>query len=272
MRKDGMKEDAVDVIYPFYAVVYVLRGQGTYTSADGSSHAVGPGTVFQRNTEEKHSLTIDPESGWAECFVGLATAQAGAGQEEILRSGRWRGLDRAEARGFCEMLRRLGVIEPSAAPFDVGLRYQTMAAIDGVLGRMKTCAMEQLGLLQADLLAIVNGLWRRRVAVGEETDDMLERALLLLQSDLACHDAVSELLEELPISYSRLRELFREKRGISPAAYRNRCRIEHACTRLLMGVTPTRLAEELGYRDYAAFSNGFKLITGISPRAFLSRR
>ena len=46
LDKAGVSVDAVDVDYPFYVLVYVLRGRGRYVDAAGKSYALEAGMAF----------------------------------------------------------------------------------------------------------------------------------------------------------------------------------------------------------------------------------
>jgi AraC-like DNA-binding protein len=115
--------------------------------------------------------------------------------------------------------------------------------------------------------------WRRSSESGERVaDGPVAEACRLLAQGLGAREDLQDLVASIPLSYSRLRARFRAEMGMSMGDYRIQRRIEEACTHLsLPGANPQRIAMELGYSDYPAFSNQFRRRMGLSPRQYLVR-
>ncbi|MDD3119071.1 MAG: hypothetical protein PHQ27_07830, partial [Victivallales bacterium] len=71
MDKPGVERDNIDLRFPYYVMVFVLRGRGCYIDRNGHGHPLYPGCFFQRIPEETHSNLIEPQSGWQECFIDI---------------------------------------------------------------------------------------------------------------------------------------------------------------------------------------------------------
>jgi AraC-like DNA-binding protein len=100
-------------------------------------------------------------------------------------------------------------------------------------------------------------LWVRR-----RLDEQLDRPLSL-----------EELARERGMSARHLARRFTATWGMTPAAYHQRARMEHARSILDQpGVPLARVARVLGYADAFAFSKAFKRHTGVSPDAYRGRR
>lgn len=80
---------------------------------------------------------------------------------------------------------------------------------------------------------------------------------------------ISELSRSHAVSPSYLRKLFVRYGGLSPKAYLNQIRNEHAIRLLLRSKEPIKeVAAECGYSDELYFSTTFKQINGVSPSEF----
>jgi DNA-binding IclR family transcriptional regulator len=80
-----------------------------------------------------------------------------------------------------------------------------------------------------------------------------------------------QLAENLYVSYSWFRKVFKEQTGEAPAEYHLNRRIEKACERLRStDLTVRQISEELGFKNQNHFSALFKRKTGASPSAFRS--
>jgi AraC-like DNA-binding protein len=109
-------------------------------------------------------------------------------------------------------------------------------------------------------------------------DDVAGRGPLLwvrrrLDEELGRSHTLAELARGRGISPRHLARRFAAAWGMSPAAYHQRARMEHARTLLDQPDTPlARIAAALGYVDAFAFSKAFKRHAGISPDAYRRRR
>jgi len=80
---------------------------------------------------------------------------------------------------------------------------------------------------------------------------------------------ISDLAKQLAVSQSYLRKLFQKHMGLTPKAYLNQNRNDHAI-RLLLHTQATikEVALECGYADELYFSTVFKQMNGVSPSLF----
>ena len=94
-------------------------------------------------------------------------------------------------------------------------------------------------------------------------------ARLRIRESLEVDLTIQQVAEELGVSYSNFRKLFKEFTGISPALYQQDLRLQRAKELL---ATTTLSIKEIAYRlrfdspDY--FSSKFKIKTGKKPSEF----
>ena len=187
-----------------------------------------------------HSTTLDPGSGWLECFVGIGPCLAAA-------------LRRAEAMPATEPVWRWGVRPARTARF-VALR----AAL----------ADQPLPQLMAQAIALITEACA--AAVPLPTQDPLQVAAVLLAGERA--PSPQTVAAQVGLPYSRFRRAFSRRHGLAPAAYRLRRQIDHAGASLIGGAEPVAaIAARLGYANPFAFTNRFTAIVGISPSGYRRR-
>ncbi len=89
---------------------------------------------------------------------------------------------------------------------------------------------------------------------------------------LADRPSSAELAAVVGLSPDYFRRRFRQTFGLAPRTWLVRRRIQQAMSRLdESDATISDIATTLGYPDVFLFSRQFKLITGVSPRAWRSR-
>lgn len=81
---------------------------------------------------------------------------------------------------------------------------------------------------------------------------------------------LTELAEHVWLSRYYLLRVFREEVGMPPYAYLESVRINKAKQLLEAGLSPTKVAIELGFSDQSHFTNRFKRYTGITPGRYLN--
>lgn len=77
--------------------------------------------------------------------------------------------------------------------------------------------------------------------------------------------SVEELAAMSNMCVSNLEKLFKKNFGMSPTAYRNKIRIDHAKNLIRGGFSISEAAQMTGFSDYFYFSRVFKRYTGYSP-------
>ena len=96
--------------------------------------------------------------------------------------------------------------------------------------------------------------------------DMINRARLRIRESLESSLTIQQVAEELGVSYSNFRKLFKEHTGLSPATYQQDLRLQRA--KELLSTTDMSIKEiayQLNFESPDYFSAKFKLKTGRKP-------
>ena len=108
--------------------------------------------------------------------------------------------------------------------------------------------------------------WRRDSATQP---GVLSAAQAILESNLEDSFHMSELPARLKVSGTTLNRLFREKLQISPARYRQNCKLEFARELLVRtDLSVKEIALRIGFCNQFYFSMEFRKFTGRSPTAY----
>ena len=148
------------------------------------------------------------------------------------------------------------------------------SVIETLYKRAFEAAMEEAAYAQQVMAGLVNHLigimysLERNIELGKNQQqvDMISKARLRIRESLESEVTIQKIAEELGVSYSNFRKLFKEYTGLSPATYQQELRLLRAKELL----TTTDLSiKEIAYRlnfespDY--FSAKFKAKMGCKP-------
>ncbi len=246
--KRGRSTDVTDGAFATYAGILILRGAGTYTDWNGRTYPLAAGDVFQRVPGRKHTVTIDPASGWVEGWVDV--------DADLAR--RWGAV---------------GVLDLERAVLRPGLDLAMMERHERELIELRAAAEGDLGRRYAAIVALLIDWYARdrARATPDPVAALVEDACRLLAEGSADRALVATVARG-GLSYERFRKVFRARMGVSPGAYRIRRRIDRARELLLSSsATVAAIADALGYANPFAFSAQFKQLVGVSPEQYRQR-
>lgn len=232
------------VRFTYYSGVLVLKGHGTYTTAEGTTYRLGPGDFFQRLPMQVHSTTVDPHEQWVELFLDLPAALFSA-------------LALCNVTDNCRHVLHPGI--------DIDWVKRGIILID----ELETCEPLRLPSIQARIVILLEQLLSMdRICSVTDQEKRLETARDLL-SGTGHFQSAEAVAEYINMGYENFRKLFKQRYGISPNKYRISQRIFRAQDLLLATGSVRATARMLGYCDEFAFSKQFKQHTSISPLEYI---
>jgi AraC-like DNA-binding protein len=170
-----------------------------------------------------------------------------------------------EPRTFLEPLRNR-VIETSAktrSAYEALLTEWQQPRAELQAEQLQVCLMHLLLSLKQDRQSNANDL-------PQEPEENLIRTINRLMAEWRGRTVVvADLAEELNLSVSRLRVLFKEAAGIPLGSYLLNYRLNRAMALLhASSLSIADVAEEAGFGSAQAFSRIFKKETGLTPRKY----
>lgn len=244
-RKYDERDSHIDTVFPHYAFILLLRGDGSFTDSEGNTHILTPGSIFQRLPGKAHSNRVSPESGWLEFWIAL-----GAPLYRTLKE--LRALPREEA---------LHLSPEKCSP----------QSYSELLHELSRAEHRELPLLLHRLMGLLFSLFHEAQS-DYAAGSVVARAVGLIETDPAARRKLPEIAEELGSSYASLRRRFKSETGISLIQYRINVRLNRARELLAKRDRSIgEIAEILGYPDQFSFSKQFRRHLGYSPREYRIR-
>ena len=229
-------------------MLYITEGEGVFNSAHAKDIPLKAGDLFLLFPGEWHTYHPTGKNGWKSYWIGF----------------KGKNVDDRVKAGF------LSVDKPI---YHVGFSADIIRLYEEAYKR----AQEEAPYSQQILAGIVNHLVGLMYALERSMElskdhtrvDMINLARLRIRESLEVDLTIQQVAEELGVSYSNFRKLFKEFTGISPALYQQDLRLQRAKELL---ATTTLSIKEIAYRlrfespDY--FSSKFKIKTGKKPSEF----
>jgi AraC-like DNA-binding protein len=228
-----------------YQLLYNPEGEGVFESTHCPKTQLKPGDMFLLFPGEWHTYHPNPRTGWKSNWIGF----------------KGKNMDDRVKAGF---------LSPEKPIYHVGYS----AVIETLYKRAFEAAMEEAAYAQQMMAGLVNHLigimysLERNIELNKNQQqvDMVSKARLRIRESLESDVTIQTIAEELGVSYSNFRKLFKEYTGLSPATYQQELRLLRAKELL----TTTELSiKEIAYRlnfespDY--FSAKFKAKMGFKP-------
>ena len=231
-----------------YQLLYITEGVGIFNSAHAKDIPLKAGDLFLLFPGEWHTYHPTGKNGWKSYWIGF----------------KGKNVDDRVKAGF------LSVDKPI---YHVGFSADIIRLYEEAYKR----AQEEAPYSQQILAGIVNHLVGLMYALERSMElskdhtrvDMINLARLRIRESLEADLTIQQIAEDLGVSYSNFRKLFKEFTGISPALYQQDLRLQRAKELL---ATTTLSIKEIAYRlrfespDY--FSSKFKIKTGKKPSEF----
>lgn len=231
-----------------YQLLYQPEGEGVFRSAHLPETKIKAGDIFLLFPDEWHTYHPSSTKGWKSYWIGFKGKNIN---------------DRVKA----------GFLSPEKPIYHVGYSNEIIALYEEAY---KT-AQEEAAYSQQTLAGIVNHLigkmysLERNIILSKDSKhvDIINKARLRIRESLEDTLTIQEIAQELGISYSSFRKLFKEHTGFAPALYQQNLKLQRA--KELLSTTDESI-KEIAYRlnfespDY--FSAKFKNQTGMKPSDF----
>ena len=228
-----------------YQLLYVTEGRGTFHSTTVPTTQLREGDLFLLFPGEWHSYNPAPSTGWKCYWIGF----------------KGRNVDDRVRAGF---------LSPTKPVYHVGFSdaivHLYREAYDTAV-RESAYAQQVLAGLVNHIIGVMYSLERNiELNRNQAHVDMVNRARLQIREHLESSLTIQQVAEDLGVSYSNFRKLFKEYTGISPATYQQDLRLQRAKELLsTTNMSVKEIAYRLNFESPDYFSAKFKAKTGRRP-------
>ena len=235
-----------------YQLLYLTEGEGIFHSTNVREAIIREGDLFLLFPGEWHSYHPHPRTGWKSYWIGFR----GRNIDDRVRAGFLSPQKPIYHVGFSDEIVRLYKEAYDTALAEAAYSQQMMAGIvNHLIGLMYSLERNiQLGRNQAHV-------------------DMISRARLRIREALESDLTIQQVAQDLGVSYSNFRKLFKEHTGMSPAIYQQDLRLQRAKELLTTtDLTIKEIAYRLNFESPDYFSYKFKAQTGRRPTALRAEK
>jgi len=228
-----------------YQLLYLTEGSGTFHSATVKEAKLTEGDLFLLFPGEWHSYHPDPKTGWKSYWIGFK----GRNMDDRVRSGFLSPVKPIYHVGFSDEIVHLYKEAYDSAVIEAAYSQQLMAGIvNHLIGMMYS--------LERNI----------QLSHNQSHVDMISRARLRIREALESDLTIQQVAEEMGVSYSNFRKLFKEYTGLSPATYQQDLRLQRAKEMLsTTDLSIKEIAYKLNFESPDYFSAKFKAKTGRRP-------
>ena len=242
MFKAGNKLEYDNFIHPRFALIIILRGEGTLYDENGQKFNLKAGMCFKRVPGKAETLSIKDNTKWTEFFIEIGPALY-----QALRSMRL-----IDTKPLCENIE-----------IDIDFFNKLMRLKE----QFKNIDERALPHMVGDFAKILTECQQRCSRYGEDKEnELVDTACNFLSSDFSNECDIKVFCRKQGVGYESFRKIFKNQIGVSPWQYRIRRRLDLACALLRdPQMQINEIAQELGYSSAYDFSAQFKKYFKVSP-------
>ena len=228
-----------------YQLLYLTEGEGIFHSATVREAKLREGDLWLLFPGEWHSYRPNPKTGWKSYWIGFK----GRNMDDRVRAGFLSPQKPVYHVGFSDEIVRLYKQAYDTAVIEAAYSQQLMAGIVN------------------HLIGLMYSLERNIQLSRNQTHvDMISKARLRIREALESNLTIQQVADEMGVSYSNFRKLFKEHTGISPAIYQQDLRLQRAKELLsTTAMSVKEIAYRLNFESPDYFSAKFKIKTGRRP-------
>lgn len=228
-----------------YQLVYITGGLGMFHDEAGS-HLVVPGTMILLRPGYRHSYQPNKDIGWTEYFIGFNGPEFKEAIEKFF----------GDVKG----------------PIELGLSATIVDLYEQALFYAERQNSQTMPLMKSIVLHII-ALMNYNLCNKNKENDKVTEAVNKVKHYMTAHIAeqidVEKLAEDMGMSYTWLRRMFKKNTGLAPAQYLQKQRIHSSMYYLRNSSLPIKnIAFECGFKTPEYFCSVFLSFSGMSPGAY----
>lgn len=226
-----------------YQLLYIVHGKGLFFSSPEKSIEIKEGDMIILRPNVWHSYMPDKKTGWKELWIGFEGEN----------------MDNRFKNNFFnkeQIIYRIGIQDNIVNLYEMALKVANEEKV----------ACQQLLAGIANLILGMTMYYNQNKCFDSTVEEQIDKAKIIIRENLLKDISVEDVAEQINMSYSWFRKLFKEYTGVSPAHYIQELKIKEA-KQLLTGTNMNikEISYYLGFDDFTYFSKVFKKYTGSTP-------
>ena len=227
-----------------YQLVYISHGRGKYFTSPKHSIDVHAGDLFILRPNVWHSYYPDRKTGWHEYWIGLKGPNLDSHFKNEFFDGH-------------KIIYNVGFIEEIVDLYN--------KAISVAMKERATCQQYLAGIANL-ILGMTIYYYTNRHLNDDIMVKNISKACIIMRENLLTDMTPEQVAEQVCMSYSWFRKMFRDYTGMSPARYMQELKLQRAKNMLVSSTLSIKeIAYTLCYEDASYFSALFKKYLGCSP-------
>lgn len=228
----------------YFALIYVINGEGRFLDHDGKRHYLAPGSLMLRHPGKTHSLDRTSYDDWFEFACAVPTS-------------------------LYKALTKAGIIDDNCYYLEPGLSHDLIKKAQHYVESFSS--LGGIGLVYSDFIALYTSFVESsRFHLSNEgsyaKDDWVEKARKFLSDFSDRSESIPAIAKKLGIGYESFRKQFKAIVGVSPQQYRILHTLDKADALLQQtDMLVKEIALSLGYNDAADFIRQYRKFRHLSP-------
>ncbi|NDV93977.1 AraC family transcriptional regulator [Dysgonomonas sp. 521] len=229
-----------------YQLLYITRGKGDFVSSSTNKNSMQPikeGNMFLLFPGEWHNYMPDKRTGWDEYWIGF------------------KGIN-------IDNLVDFGFFNKQKVIFNIGMNSKIVELYKQAIQyaiEQKSGFQQILAGIVTHLLGLAYSIDKNSVFENSELANQINKAKVIILENFK-EIKPKEVADNLNMSYSNFRKIFKEYTGFAPLQYIQELKVQKS-KELLTNTTISikEIAFLMGFENQEYFFTSFKKKTGITP-------
>lgn len=233
-----------------YQLIYITKGEGLFQSDAVKRTPVDAGTLLLLFPGEWHTYYPNSKTGWNTYWIGFC----GYFPNNLVRYG-------FSSRN--QPIHKIGFNEEIVTLFEQAIE----------LVKQERAGFQQIvSGITIHMLGLIYYIIKNNYFEDKEIVTKIETARMMMQENAGGEVDLKNIANELNMSYSWFRKMFKQYTGLSPAQYQLQIKLQKAKALLVSSsMSIKEIAYQLDFESPNYFTSFFKNKTGFTPMAFRNR-